>query len=100
MTRTIEEAVLQNIPILSDPIKELSREYGALVVGEITVDQIVKRGLRRVPTLVSNVSSVDPIIGQKLRDAPIREFSKSHSMIQAFWYGMTGEYGSPEELAL
>lgn len=98
MVLSIEEAVLENMSNLSNPIEELSREYGSTEVAVITVDQIIKRGLRRVPTLVTNVSSVDSITGQKLRDIPIREFSASGSMVQAFWYGMTGKSGSAEEI--
>jgi citrate synthase len=68
----IHDRIASQLPAWRERVTRLKRDYGALKVGEVTVDQIYG-GIRGVQIQVSDISYVDPLEGIRLRGYSIPE---------------------------
>ncbi len=81
---------------------ELLRPFQALEavrdarITELRVGDVLHRGLRGVPTLVTNVSTVDPEHGLYFRGRKIAELA-DESVLDLVWLGITGAAPSRDE---
>jgi citrate synthase len=68
----IHDRIATQLPAWRERVSRLRKEYGALKVGEVTVEQIYG-GIRGVQIQVSDISYVDPLEGIRLRGYSIPE---------------------------
>lgn len=68
----LKEKIAAQLPGWQARVKRLVKEYGAVKVGEVTIDQVYG-GMRGVKGLVTDISSVDPGEGIRLRGYTIPE---------------------------
>ena len=68
----IHDRIASQLPAWRVRVSRLRHEFGALKVGEVTVDQIYG-GIRDVQIQVSDISYVDPLEGIRLRGYSIPE---------------------------
>lgn len=68
----IHDRIAAQLPAWRERVSRLRKEYGALQVGDVTVEQIYG-GIRGVQIQVSDISYVDPLEGIRLRGYSIPE---------------------------
>ncbi len=68
----IHDRIASQLPAWRERVSRLRKEFGALKVGEVTVEQIYG-GIRGVQIQVSDISYVDPLEGIRLRGYSIPE---------------------------
>ena len=68
----IHDRIAAQLPAWRERVNRLRKEFGALKVGEVTVEQIYG-GIRGVQIQVSDISYVDPLEGIRLRGYSIPE---------------------------
>ncbi|HWQ82970.1 MAG TPA: citrate (Si)-synthase [Anaerolineales bacterium] len=68
----LKEKIAAQLPAWQTRVKRLVKEFGEAKVGEVTIDQVYG-GMRGVKGLVSDISSVDPNEGIRLRGFTIPE---------------------------
>jgi len=61
----IHDRIAAQLPAWRERVNRLRKEFGALKVGEVTVEQIYG-GIRGVQIQVSDISYVDPLEGIRL----------------------------------
>jgi len=74
----------------------LLKEHGETVLGSVTIEQVLG-GMRGVPALVCDTSSVSADEGLRIRNIPILELTNI-SPEETFWLLVTGERASATEL--
>lgn len=74
----------------------LLKEHGDRVLGSVTIEQVLG-GMRGVPALVCDTSSVSADEGLRIRNIPILELTNI-SPEETFWLLVTGERATPVEL--
>ena len=75
----------------------LLKEHGETVLGSVTIEQVLG-GMRGVPALVCDTSSVSADEGLRIRNAPILDLTNI-TPEETFWLLVTGERATEEELA-
>jgi citrate synthase len=75
----------------------LLKEHGETVLGGVTIEQVLG-GMRGVPALVCDTSSVSADEGLRIRNIPILDLTDI-TPEETFWLLVTGERAKPEELA-
>lgn len=68
----IKDRIAAQLPAWRDRVSRLRKEYGSLVVGDVTLEQIYG-GIRDVQIQVSDISYVDPLEGIRIRGYTIPE---------------------------
>lgn len=68
----VQEKIAGELPAWRERVRQLTKEYGATVVGKITIDQIYG-GMRDIEGLVTDISYVDPQVGIRFRGFTIPE---------------------------
>jgi citrate synthase len=94
---SLKETLAAEIPALREKMRSLAKEHGDQVVAQITIGQIVG-GMRGMPSLVCDTSSVPADKGLIIRGIPIKDLADVLPE-EAFWLLVTGKLPSKEELA-
>lgn len=74
----------------------LLKEHGETVLGSVTIEQVLG-GMRGVPALICNTSSVSADEGLRIRNIPIMELT-GITPEETFWLLVTGRLAKKEEL--
>ncbi len=74
----------------------LLKEHGETVLGNVTIEQVLG-GMRGVPALVCDTSSVSADEGLRIRNTPILDLTNI-TPEETFWLLVTGERATAEEL--
>lgn len=85
----IYERIDQQLPAWRERVSRLRKEFGALTVGEVTVEQIYG-GIRGVQIQVSDISYVDPLEGIRLRGYTIPELIDYLPKVRGAEFPMAG----------
>lgn len=85
----IHDRIVSQLPAWRDRVTRLRKEYGALKVGDVTVEQIYG-GIRGVQIQVSDISYVDPAEGIRLRGYSIPEVVDLLPKVEGAEYPMAG----------
>lgn len=97
MSATILHETLNNtVTELRAQRASISSGKGETVLAAVTVDQVIG-GMRGVPALVCDTSSVSPDTGLSIRGIPIMDLT-SISPEETFWLLVTGRRATPSEL--
>ncbi|CCH44179.1 citrate synthase [Wickerhamomyces ciferrii] len=97
--KTLKQRFAELIPEKVDQIKQLKKDYGSTVIGELTLDQAYG-GMRGIKGLVWEGSVLDPVEGIRFRGRTIPDIQKelpkaeggSEPLPEAlFWLLLTGE---------
>jgi citrate synthase len=94
---TIKEALSRRIPHMREEISQLVKEYGDLVISEVTLKQAYG-GMRGVKGLVCDTSLVDPYKGLMIRGIPIGDLA-DRSAEEIFFLLVVGELPDEKQLA-
>lgn len=85
----LKEKLFSQIPGLKDRVRNLGKNYGAKVVAEVTVEQILG-GMRGVKSLICDTSEVGLDTGLIIRGIPILELTDKLPE-DVLWLMLTGE---------
>jgi citrate synthase len=85
----IQERIADQLPAWRDRVARLKKEYGSLIVGDVTLEQIYG-GIRDVQIQVSDISYVDPQEGIRLRGYSIPEVVELLPRMPGTQYPMAG----------
>ena len=93
----LKQKLSKKVPELRDRYKRLVKEYGAVKLGEVTLEQLYG-GLRGVKGLITDTSSVPPDKGLLVRGIPIGELTDK--LPEEIWHLLVlGELPTKDELA-
>src|SRR3990170_4731280 len=84
------------IPVMRDEIKKITKDHGALVISECTVEQAYG-GMRGVKSLVCDTSEVPPDKGLVIRGIPVAQLTERLPE-EILWLLLAGELPSKDEL--
>lgn len=85
----IYDRIAVQLPAWRERVARLRKQYGALKVGEVTVEQIYG-GIRGVQIQVSDISYVDPLEGIRLRSYTIPELVDYLPRVRGAEFPMAG----------
>jgi len=89
----LKEVLAHKIEQLRPIIATLVQEFGKVVVDQVTIDQVIG-GARGIPSLVTDISYLDPAEGIRFRGKTIPETFEAlpkakgsrYPTVEAFWY--------------
>lgn len=93
----LHETLINQAEALRAKRTALLKEHGDTVLGSVTIEQVLG-GMRGVPALVCDTSSVSADEGLRIRDIPILELTNI-TPEETFWMLVTGTRATPEQLS-
>ena len=93
----LHETLINQAEALRAKRTALLKEHGETVLGSVTIEQVLG-GMRGVPALVCDTSSVSADEGLRIRDIPILELTDV-TPEETFWLLVTGTRATAEQLA-
>ena len=93
----LHETLINQAEALRAKRTALLKEHGETVLGSVTIEQVLG-GMRGVPALVCDTSSVSADEGLRIRDIPILELTNI-TPEETFWMLVTGTRATPEQLS-
>lgn len=93
----LHETLINQAEALRAKRTALLKEHGDTVLGSVTIEQVLG-GMRGVPALVCDTSSVSADEGLRIRDIPILELTNI-TPEETFWMLVTGTHATPEQLS-
>ena len=93
----LHETLINQAEALRAKRTALLKEHGETVLGSVTIEQVLG-GMRGVPALVCDTSSVSADEGLRIRDIPILELTNI-TPEETFWLLVTGTRATPEQLS-
>ncbi|MBU3742453.1 MAG: citrate (Si)-synthase [Candidatus Kapabacteria bacterium] len=93
----LHETLINQAEALRAKRTALLKEHGDTVLGSVTIEQVLG-GMRGVPALVCDTSSVSADEGLRIRDIPILELTDI-TPEETFWLLVTGTRATAEQLA-
>ncbi len=93
----LHETLINQAEALRAKRTALLKEHGDTVLGSVTIEQVIG-GMRGVPALVCDTSSVSADEGLRIRDIPILELTNI-TPEETFWMLVTGTRATPEQLS-
>ena len=86
---------LEQLPALQQPFDDLQAAKD-VTIADITVGDVLNRGLRGLPTLLTNVSTVSQDRGLIIRGYELPELVDRH-VLDLTWMGLTGLVPEPDQ---
>ncbi len=92
----LHDKLAQQIPPFRDEVKKLTKERGAQVISQVSIEQAYG-GMRGVKSLVCDTSEVPPDKGLIIRGIPIAQLTEKLPE-EILWLLLTGELPGKEEV--
>lgn len=96
MSNILHDKLNAQVDALRATRSSLLKEHGETVLGSVTIEQVLG-GMRGVPALVCDTSSVSADEGLRIRNIPIMELTDC-TPEETFWLLVTGQRATPAEL--